>query len=194
MQKIIERVGIWCVENEIVHKKDVCWLVYGLIKRILAGLALVPFFFLTAIITDWGKAAGFLFSFYILRSRINGYHAKSIGGCFIQSIAVVFIFWYYIYSIMLYSQILTIAGLYLPVIWFLAPYNHPQMHYSDKELHACRLSARKRVVIILTIYLVARCLSFQSLCEGLAMGTVLAGTLLLLAYFLEWRKMYEKLR
>lgn len=80
-----------CIYKGYITQDQAPWLRYGIEKRITTFLISIPMLIIGSLISSPVMAASFFVSFYLLRTRTNGIHAKSFGGCFVLSIfAVVF--------------------------------------------------------------------------------------------------------
>ena len=71
-----------CTEKNYISQKNAEWLRYALEKRIATVTCLVPLLILGFLIANPATVICFFGAFYLLRTRTNGFHAKSIGRCF----------------------------------------------------------------------------------------------------------------
>lgn len=191
MTKVINWIVTTSLKHQIISEKDEPWFRYGIEKRLTTIITGIPFFTLAILLTNFLVACVFLFSFYILRSRMNGYHEKKFLFCFIHSLLLESILLLLIFPVLNQAAIYVISPICTIGVFILAPYNHPNMHYSKKELYACKMSSRIRITII-TICSIAACLwGYTDLAKGITLGSMMAVYLLCLAYLRKGGKRNE---
>lgn len=178
----------YCIAKKIVSPADSAWLKYGLEKRIYTLLVAIPFWIVAVILTDAYTAIAFFICFYCLRRRTNGFHANSIWLCFIFSLLFEILF-----LGILSPQLNTTANLVLSIIsttiiFYLAPYNHPNMHLSANEIAACQTSSRFLSCGILLCIIVFSVVDMAALVSGCSLGLAMAACLLCLAYIIKGGK------
>lgn len=134
--KIETLVGI-CIQKGYVSQDEVPWLRYELERRIVSLTAFGVLLIIGSLITAPTTLLAFLITFCTLRSRTNGYHAKSVGRCLLYSILGEAFFLRVLPTI--WNDIIAFVVLTLSImlIWVLAPYNHPNMDLSSEEVTAC---------------------------------------------------------
>lgn len=184
MKQIDYFVGI-CIQKEYVSQDNAEWLRYALEKRIVTAIGFVPLLILGINIANPATVLGFFASFCMLRTRTNGFHAKTVGRCFLYSmVGEVFflralpVIWNDIiaFVVLLVSAIL---------IWFFAPYNHPNMDLSSEEVKACAKSAKWRLSMLLLVMSLL-CVKRQNrFALGILLGIVMAASTLAMAYCLQ---------
>lgn len=190
-----DRFANYCIAKQIISPADRSWFKYGLEKRIYSIVVSVPFLLTAIILSDMPTAITFFISFYCLRSRTNGFHARTVWWCFALSIFFEIVFIGVIQPLISIPITLLLAIISAVFIHFLAPYNHPNMHLSPKEISICRLSSRLRASGILACILISYILGLLNMVIGFSLGLVMAACLLCLAYINEWRKtLHEKIR
>lgn len=165
-----------------VSQDDAPWLRYAIEKRLVTVMAFVPLLAIGILVTNPLTAIAFLITFYSLRTRTNGFHAKTIGSCFLYSILgevfflrVVPMVWNGIIS----AIILAVSSI---LIWILAPYNHPNMKMSSAEIIACANSAKYRLSMLIFVMIgLFACKQYQ-LIQGILLGIVMTASMLVIAY------------
>ena len=160
------------------------WLRYALEKRVITLITLVPLIILGLLIAPPATCIGFFIAFYSLRTYTNGYHAKSVGKCFLYSMLGEF-FFLKIFPLVL-NNITSVISLSVAIIliWILAPYNSTNMNLSSTEAAACAKSAKLRLsLLLLLIVLLGRTQSI--LAQGILLGIVMTASLLGMAYILQ---------
>lgn len=188
----LDKLTSYCVQNGIVREEDADWFKYGLEKRLSTVFIAFPFFLLAVVLSNIFTAIFFFGSFYTLRSKTNGFHARSILGCISLSLLTEVVFF-----LVIYPQLKPITNCIICLvcsiaIMTLAPFNHPSMSYSEKERQACRSHSRKITCILLILVLVAILLEFNKISAGITLGIAMTTFMLCLAYILEWRKLQWK--
>ncbi len=191
MQQLIDWIVKYCIKNSFVEPDQVPWLQYGIEKRIMTMFGIILCFFVAAIAQGLIVAASFLTSFYLLRSRANGYHAKTLGQCFWISIVLELFFLLCLYPILTPIRAIIICTLCLSTLLLLAPYNHPSIHYSGSEIAALKLSIRKRISVLGAGIALSSVIRFNRLTFGLTTGIAMTAFMLCLAYILEWRNKHD---
>lgn len=186
--KCIKNLTNYCVEKGIIAEDKSEWFQYGIERRLISILIGCPFFVLALILTDFSVSASFFLSFYYLRSRTNGFHAKSVHACLIISLLCEFffltIFYYSLTPIIMIG--VNIASIVLVLI--LAPYKDSSFPLSNDEFCAIKKSSRLRVIILVIIVCISNLLGQHELSKGITTGVAMAVSLLSLAYILNGGK------
>lgn len=185
MSSLINWLSNYLLHNGIISEADIPWFRYGIEKRITTILVMIPFVVLAVLFTNILVALSFFASFYFLRSRTNGYHANSFRMCFLNSLLIEILFLGVIYPLLNTTAVCVVAIMCTLFIFLLAPYNHPNMHLSQSEIIACRISSRIRTVVIVCAIIVADLLHVVEIAKGLSLGIAMATLLLCLAYLLK---------
>ena len=187
MNVAVDFIVTLCIRKNIIKEENIAWFRYGLEKRIVTLVVGIPFVLMGIAISNIWTALSFFLSFFFLRTRMNGYHAKSILGCLICSLALELLFlggiahWINNYSAGV------IMALVLITTFTVAPYNHSNMHLTSNELSACKIAVRIRYSILLVILGVCILHKWTAITKGIASGCAMAGTLLCFAYIIDWR-------
>lgn len=173
------------IKNGIVESDSVEWLQYGLEKRITTLIFGIPCFLLAVLLTNVQAALAFHISFYLLRSRMNGYHTKSVLMCFLFSLLAEIICLGLLYWVMDDIHSVVILAISAILVIVIAPYNHPAMHLTAEEIVASHRSARIRVIFLLVIWVFCNIVRMTALSTGITLGVALASFLLCLAYLVK---------
>lgn len=181
MKQIDSLVDI-CVSKGYITQDQAPWLGYGIEKRITTFFVSIPMLIIGSLISSPATAVAFYLSFYSLRARTNGIHAKTLVGCLIFSITSEAFF----LGILPYIWNDTVADGVLIVscisIFILAPYNHPNMDLSLEESAECAQSAKKQLFSLILLLIVFRVLQLKQLATGILIGIVMVAVTLTLAY------------
>lgn len=180
--KSIDSFTKMCVNNGYITREQAPWLHYGIEKRVTTLLVSTPMIIVGSLISSPSVAMSFYISFYLLRSRTNGFHAKSLKGCFVLSILTVIFFLGILPRI--WNKAVTIILLIVSIIsiLILAPYNHPNMDLSSEELVECARSAKRRLFALTLTQFLMRILHFNGLATGILLGIVMVAVTLAFAY------------
>lgn len=181
--KIDTLVGI-CIQKGYVSQDEAPWLRYALERRIVSLTAFGVLLIIGLFITTPATLLAFLITFYTLRSRTNGYHAKSVGGCLFYSILGEVFYLRILPDVWndVFAFIALAASIML--IWFFAPYNHPNMDLSPEEVIACAKSAKWRLSTLIFALSVLYALQQYQLALGILLGIVMTASTLAMAYCL----------
>lgn len=180
--KPIDSFTEMCVDNGYITREQAPWLHYGIEKRVTTLLVSTPMIIVGSMISSPSMAMSFYISFFLLRSRTNGFHAKSLKGCFILSMLTEIFFLGILPRIL--NKAVTIALLIISTIsiFILAPYNHPNMDLSSKERVECARSAKRRLLALTLTQIVMHVLHFNELATGILLGIVMVAVTLAFAY------------
>lgn len=171
-----------CIDNGYITQEHAPWLRYGIEKRITTLLVTIPMLIVGCLLSSAAMTLSFYFSFCFLRSRTNGFHAKSFGGCLIFSLLTE------AFALGVLSRVWdeTIASILLIAstisIYALAPYNHPNMDLSQDELVECAQSAKRRLFTLILFMVVLYMLRFHQMATGILSGIVVVAVTLIFAY------------
>lgn len=193
INSIYDRITQYCVQNGIVAEEDVPWLRYGIEKRVATVLCGIPCFLLAVCLSDIITSISFFASFFLLRRRTGGYHAKTTWGCLAASVFIEVFFFCVVYPLLNSRSILLLNAAVAFLIFLLAPHNHPNMHLSDDEIIVLRKSARTTTLLLVSIVMLSQIIGLSSVSRGLTIGTAMAAFMLCLAYINDWRLKFETL-
>lgn len=186
--KKVEVFVTGCIDRGYITAEKAPWLQYALEKRITSLTALIPLLLIGTMISSLPETIAFYFGFFKIRRYTNGVHASSFIKCLFWSVISESIF------LGLLPQVVTpVSGTVLLLvsgilIWSLAPYNHPNILLSSKEVAACAASAKKSSVQLTVVISVLCICGFEYLAAGVLLGYVMAATMLLIAYIPKGRK------
>ena len=168
-------------EKKIIEDEDLEWVRYGLEKRLSGGITSTIFLILAIKLSNIYVAFAYLGSFYFLRARINGYHAKTFIGCLFVSIFLEVTMLKTILPLLNRNLVIALNIVSFSIILAWAPFNDPNLHLSSRELQGCKRSARIRVLILLTFEIVFFVLHKQQLINGITLGNTMAAFLMAIA-------------
>ena len=183
MEKLVNWLASQMINNQLVDKSEYEWLRYGLEKRILTLVSLIPFVLLASYHTNVVVAVSFFIGFCTVRRRTNGVHANSFAACFAWSLVLEYIAFVHFYRILTGWLICVFTVVSWGCIFLIAPYNHPNMHLSETEVTACRKSSRISASMIAGGTAISMLFGAVRIAKGLALGMTFAAILLCLAYF-----------
>ena len=180
--KQIESLVDSCVSKGYITHELAPWLHYGIERRVMTLVISVPMLIIGSVISSPAMSFSFYASFYLLRSRTNGIHAKTPGRCFWLSIIGEYIFLGLLSRIWNISLAIILLMPSVVSIIFLAPFNHPNMNLSTDEISGCRKSARRRLIALLGLLIVFHVIQQDQLATGISLGIVMVATTLTFAY------------
>lgn len=184
MHSLIVKLADYCVDKKIIESKHIEWFVYGLEKRFYTFFVAIPFLILAIVLSSVPCAISFFFAFFILRGYIGGFHANTIWWCLTISLlsesAILFLVYPFLFNIV----IICITIICVTCIYTLAPYNHPNMHWTSEELIACKKISRLRSFLLSAGIAISSIIGFDEIAKGLTLGIVLATVMLCLGYIL----------
>lgn len=188
MTSFVSKLSAICVKKNLIDEENVPWFEYGVVTRIMTAISMVPSTLIAVRLSNIPTALTFLASFKFLRARTSGYHANSALGCISISLILELLFFGIFLRHLNPATLYVSNGVSFLVIFFLAPFVHPNMNFSEKEVLALRYSAKRRAMLTTLLAPVCDYLNFTAVAKGLTTGTAMAAFMLCLAYIIEWRK------
>ena len=179
---LIDRILAYCREADYVTEEQAPWVRYILEKNITTVCGAIPFLLFAVVLTSWETAFAFLLTFYLIRSRINGFHARTFIGCLVASVVCEYIFLGIIYPYLAVEIKLCILFVATVLILVFAPFQHTNMPLTQDEYLACRRSARARTIIIALLGITLSFANCHLVADGIIMGVAMAAVMLVLAY------------
>lgn len=190
--KPIDSFTNMCIDNGYITQEQAPWLHYGIEKRVTTFFISIPMFIVGSLVSSPAMAFSFYISFYLLRSRASGFHAKSLGGCVILSILTEVFFLGilpHVWNDVVATALLIVSTI---IIFILAPYNHPNMGLSLEELVECARSAKRRLSVLILFVVFLHVLQFNQLAIGIVLGIVMVAVTLIFAYIPKGERQNEK--
>lgn len=176
-----------CVRHDIISSRDAEWFSYGLIHRCGDLLVILFLFPLGCWLSSFTTSLSFYVSFFLLRKRTNGYHAKTFIGCFLFSLCSECMLFLLLFPYLSNIIILLILVISIIVIFLLAPYNHPNLHMTGEELSISGHMARQTALILILVAILAWKFDFHQLVHGITLGIGFTAFLLVVAYTIKWK-------
>lgn len=193
MNSLLDWFTNYCINNQLISKDSEVWFRYGLEKKLCTLIVLVPFAIIAVRISGFWTALFFITSFFYLRSRTNGYHAKTHLGCFTGSLLLELFFLMVIEPILDAIWVLVLVSITVMVVFALAPYNHPMMNLDDHEYAACKRAARIRCILLALFCFGCLLCGFHNTADGITLGCAMTSALLVFAKITERRRRYESI-
>lgn len=190
--KLIDSFVEMCIQKEYVSQDEAQWLRYALEKRITSTIVFVPLIIIGLLIAEPASLLTFLITFFLLRTRTNGFHARSIGRCLLYSILGE-VFFLRVLP-MVWNDMVAFVALTMSfiLIWTLAPYNHPNMDLSSEEVAACAKSAKERLSMLCLALVVLYVWKQYQIALGILWGIVMTASTLVMAYCIKETMLAEK--
>ena len=174
----------YCLRHDIIAEEDIPWFQYGIEKRVSTVIVGIPVFIVAVLLSDILTATAFYVSFYLLRTRTNGFHASTVWGCLCSSLLCITVFLGILNPILIRPAAVGLSFAGTVIVFILAPYDHPNMNYTEKELLACKKSSRFRCSALLIFSILLHFFDIPKPANGLSLGIAMAAFLLCLAYIL----------
>lgn len=187
MELIVSKITGYCIKNNIITVENEAWLKYGIEKRLSTFIGTIPFTILAIYLTNIPAALSFLVAFKLLRQKISGYHSKTVLGCMCVSLLFELLFLGVIYQCLDLEASMGVDIICCMIVFSLAPYDHPNMNFSEEEILVLRQNARKAVLMLSILTLICYCNTLSSIAKGLTTGIAMAAFMLCLAYYIDWR-------
>lgn len=181
MHKWANSIARYCYRKGLIEAHQIPWLCYSIERRGSSMILFPPLLLIGSAISEMDVVISFYFSFCFLRKVTSGLHASSITKCFLASVALEFLFLGVLQHAVHTSTLLLLAAISVFLIFWLAPFRHPNMSFSDEEILACRVSARVRSVLVSGAAMLAWCCGYQSIMVGIFLGIVATASLLAIA-------------
>lgn len=193
MRKLIGIITNYCIKNDLIQPEQVSWFQYGLEKKIVTLFVGIPFLVIALVISSWLCAISFFATYFFVRKYADGYHAKTIWGCLAFSLALEFVFIGILPRILNVPLRVLLLSICFPAVWTLAPYNHPNMHFSVAEIKYCRKRVHIRICLVTVFAAVFSLTELSEIANGCTIGIAMATALLCLGYIMnrrntQWRK------
>lgn len=190
--KLVSALVDKCITRGYITQGQAPWLYYGIEKRLTTILISIPMLIIGSLVSTPAIAIAFYVSFYLLRSRTNGLHAKTLLGCLIHSILSE-VFFLGVLSYILDEAIASFLLILSAIsIFYLAPYNHHNMGLSVEEAMACAKSAKRRLAMLILLLIALYLMQLNQFSTGILLGIVMTAVMLVFAYILKGEKSNEK--
>lgn len=194
MKYCVDQLIQLCLEKEVIQENQVAWFRYCIEKRLFTVVGFLTMLVFAAKLSDAWSSLWFFTGIYTLRRWTNGYHAKTMYGCLVVSLSCEILFLKVVLPNLSVSSAILLCLICFGIILSVAPFNHPNMNYTKKEIQALKRVTQQSVFVLLWIILILGMLSFHKAIRGLTTGIALATFLLCLAYIIEWGKPIWKKR
>lgn len=191
MQKLVDRITSYCLNEELIRPEETPWFRYGLEKKLTTIIVGIPFLIIAFTISTFLCAISFFTTYFFIRKYVGGYHAKNVWGCLAFSLLLELVFLGVLPHLLTTPVILGVLGISFFVVLRLAPYNHPNMHLSSEEIKCCRKRGLLRICLSVLVGVVACLVGIREIANGCTIGIVMATTLLCLGYITDWRNMHS---
>ncbi len=182
MHSLLYRFALGCVEEKIIDNAELDWLVYGLEKRVTTAITAIFFLLIGIHLADTLSVIAFLSSFYFLRVRTNGYHAKSFLSCLIVSLLLEGFFLKLVLPALnsFIFFLLNIVDFW--TIFLFAPFANRNMHLDGEEIQACRKTSRIRISVLFMTSTLLYTFDELNVSKGILLGNTMTALLLIIAY------------
>lgn len=174
MLNLIERTCSYCLRNGYISEDKVPWLRYSLEKRLTVFCVAIPFWLMGVCLSSVQTSTSFVLSFYFLRERVNGYHAKSLWVCFFVSMMSELLFLGFLPKLVDEKTALVLMVIAATYIFTNAPAKCPQMMLTDGEMKASAIGSRVRTGLIVLAECVFNYFDRHQVTAGIRFGIMMA--------------------
>ena len=152
MEVTAKKVSLYLFRRGFVQEDQLDWCCYLLEKNILRCFSFLVLFLVGARLFSPIQTVLFLFSLSFLRSRTNGYHAKSFCHCLMSSITCEVVC---LAGCRLFNEVSSLFFLAAAsiVILKLSPVNNSNIHFDDFEMKRLKVQVKQRLLILSVISL-----------------------------------------
>ena len=187
MPKFVDRTIQYCVSSDYITQEDAPWFQYCLEKRISTIVVGVPFFILALIMSNFLSAISFFFTYFFIKKYLGGYHTQTIWGCLGVSLLMESLFLGFLPHLLNATILFVLWVLCALLILKFAPYNHPNLHLTHKEVEACRKKVKHRLCFVLAVAIIMHLTGIWEIANGCTIGIAMATALLCMGYIYNWR-------
>lgn len=192
MQRLVDRITRYCVNEDLIKQEEIQWFRYSLERKLSMLFVGIPFLIIAFTISNSLCAISFFSTYFFVRKYIGGYHAKTIWGCLAFSLLLELVFLGMLPHLLTIPVLLGVLGISFFAIFRLAPYNHPNMHLTTEEIRGCRQRGLLRTCLVMLVGIIACFAKIKEIANGCTIGIAMAATLLCLGYIYDWRKPHHE--
>ncbi len=192
MEKLVNEITEKLVTCEFVDSRDAEWFSYAIQKKLISLISGFAFLIIGIMSTELDTAVTYLGSFYFLRTRTNGYHAKTFILCLMYSLALELAMLYLLLPELNTFWAFALNAICTACVFQFAPVNDRSIHLNAAELKACKRSGRLRILLLEALLIAAYLLSVDSIVNGLTLGNTMTALLLVIAKIKKENKDNEK--
>lgn len=122
LQKVTDRITFFLLQNQMLNEGEQEWCSYLLQKKIMTWISMAILFLVGSIIANPICTFVFLENLVFLRTRANGYHAKTPRKCLMFGIFVVLVAFMFIRVMrpnLFFNIAMIVAGVI--IMWYVYP-------------------------------------------------------------------------
>lgn len=179
MNIAVQKMTDWLLHVGSIEKHQREWCVYTLEKCLSTFVSLVLLIGIGCLVAPFGIVILLNLGMVYLRPRVNGFHAKTFGGCLILSVVLELIA--LLLTPLLNEPVTWITfGCPFLIILIMGSFNNQKVHYSEQEM----VIMRKRMVVHLSVFCLVTAvflLTFPDFAKSMVMTLNMVAFLLLLA-------------
>lgn len=179
MQKITRALAIRSVNAGIIDVDDIEWFIFGIEKRFTAFITSAFFLVVGSYLSTPCIAVSYLCSFFFLRARTNGFHAKTFSCCLLVSIASEVLFLRFLLPIVTPRVIWVLNIVSISIILLVAPVNTTSIHMTRDELRLAKKYVHIRLLFLSMFLLLCR--RMTDVLQGVTLGNTMTAVFLVIA-------------
>lgn len=180
----VDWLTAYCLKKSFISIDDVEWFSYGIVRRLSLVFTITVLFPIGCYFTTIITMLSFTLSFFFLRKRTNGYHAKNFSSCLIFSVCSVIAIFGIIQPNLSDKVVLLVPAISNPIIFLLAPFDHPNSKMTKEERDISAKKAKRNTTGLSLILFFAHWLSCFDIAIGISLGIGYSTFLLILAHII----------
>ncbi len=177
MHMIAHAFAIRCIKAGLIAEDDTEWFIYGIEKRLTTLITSSFFLLVGSYLSVPSVTLIYLVSFLFLRSRTNGFHAKTYINCLLLSIVNEVLFLRFLLPLLTVRVVWFLNIVSIFVILLTAPANTTFIHMSQDEIKQTKIFIFNRIVCLTLFLILFRKISF--VVQGITLGDTMAAFFLL---------------
>lgn len=182
MKGLLNKIITSCTEKGWIDPSDAEWVRYGLERLVSTVCGFSAMLLIGLLLFPFPAVLAFLGSFCFLRKRTNGFHAKTMAGCFFSSIGIELLVLGAVYPFLSTSTSAILLTFSSMGVLVLAPFRHPNFPLTEREFAANATGTRVRLLILLVLYTAFYWLQWEDAARGISLGIATDCAMLVLAY------------
>ena len=179
MQKMAQVLAIRSIKAGIIEVDDTEWFIYSVEKRLTTLLTSALFLAVGSCLANSCIAVSYLSTFLFLRTRTNGFHARTYYHCLLASIGSEVFFLRFLLPLLTPRAVWVLNIVSISIILVAAPVNSPNIHMTRDELKQTKKNICIRLLCLIYFLLLFR--QMISVLQGITLGNTMAALFLVIA-------------
>ena len=188
MKGLLDKIITSCTEKGWIDPSDAEWVRYGLERLVSTVCGFSAMLLIGLLLFPFPAVLAFLGSFCFLRKRTNGFHAKTMAGCFFSSIGIELLVLGAVYPFLSTSTSAILLTFSSMGVLVLAPFRHPNFPLTDGEFSANDIGSKVRLLILIALAGISIWADWLDCLYGITLGVTLDAASLALAHLQKYFK------